>query len=374
MSGAGAPRVIVAHRLWTGGALLRDQALVVRDGIITAILPRGDAALPASPDTIEVPLVTPLLSDLQVNGGGGVMVNDDPSPEGLARIAAAHRGLGTGDILPTVITDRPEITEAAAEAALACHGETGILGLHIEGPHFSPPRRGTHAAQYLRPLDRRTVALVERLRGAGMPVMITLAPECADPALLTALVASGAVVSAGHSSATAAEARTAFAAGVSCVTHLFNAMDPMLSRAPGLLGAAIESEVACGVICDGIHVDWTMLRIALRGRPAPGLTFAVSDAMATVGGPDHFTLYGQQIRVDAGRLVNAEGALAGAHVDLRQSLANLVAEVGLPLETALAMVTDIPRRLMGLPPREIGAGVAIGELLLLDAACAPFPA
>ncbi|NDW00091.1 N-acetylglucosamine-6-phosphate deacetylase [Salipiger sp. PrR002] len=359
-----APRLISARHLWSAGRLLAEQELEVAEGRITAIRPRGDA--PAQ----EVHLAAPLLTDLQVNGGGGTMVNGDPSPEGLARIAQAHRRLGTGDILPTVITDRPEVIEAAAEAALACYGATGILGLHIEGPHFSPARRGTHAAQYLRPLDRRTVTLVERLRAAGMPVMITLAPERADPALLDALIASGAVVCAGHSSASAAEARAAFARGVSCVTHLYNAMDQMSSRAPGLLGAAIDSEVMCGLICDGVHVSWEMLRIALRARPLPGRCFAVSDAMATVGGPDHFSLYGQDIRVQDGRLVNAEGALAGAHVDQRGNLANLVQHVGLPLEAALPMVTDIPRAVMGLAPREICVGTPVAELLL-DAALGP---
>lgn len=359
--------LLATRYLWSNGKLLQDQEIALVGGKVAAIRPRGTA--PAT----EVHLAVPLLTDLQVNGGGGTMVNGDPTPEGLARIAQAHRALGTGDILPTVITDRPEVIEAAGEAALECYGSTGILGLHIEGPHFSPARRGTHAERYLRPLDRRTVTLVERLRSAGMPVMITLAPERADPALLAALVDSGAVVSAGHSSATADEARVAFGRGVSCVTHLFNAMDQMQSRGPGLLGAAIDSDVMCGMICDGIHVDWTMLRIALAARPASGLSFAVSDAMATVGGPDHFTLYGQEIHVEQGRLVNAEGALAGAHVDLRQSLANLLSHVGLDLQTAVPMVSDIPRRLMGLPPREIAVGTAYDEMLLLGPRCERIP-
>ncbi|MBU2959939.1 amidohydrolase family protein [Citreicella sp. C3M06] len=353
-------QVIAPTGLWRDGRLHGGQELVIEGDRLVAIRPRSDA--PAR----EVALITPLLSDLQVNGGGGVMVNDTPTPEGLRAIAAAHRKLGTGDILPTVITDAPEVAEAAADAVLACHGDTGILGLHIEGPHLAPARRGTHAARFLRPLDRRSVALVERLRGQGVAVMITLAPELADPALLAALVECGAVVSAGHSAASHDEAQAAFARGVTCVTHLFNAMDPMTSRAPGLLGAAIESEIACGLICDGIHVSWPMLRIALRARPRAGLCFAVSDAMATVGGPDHFMLYGAQIQVQDGRLINAEGALAGAHVSLRDCLVNLMQHVGLPPAEAIPMVTDIPRRLMGLAPRNIAVGMPVRDLLILE--------
>lgn len=353
-------QVIAPDGLWMDGALRAGLELVIDGGRLLRIGPRRDE--PAR----QVALALPLLSDLQVNGGGGVMLNDRPTVDGLRAIAAAHRSLGTGDILATVITDAPEVADAAADAVLQCHGQTGILGLHIEGPHLSPERRGTHAARHLRPLDRRTVDLVERLRGHGVPVMITLAPERADPALLAALVASGAVVSAGHSSASASEARQAFAAGVGCVTHLYNAMTPMGSRNPGLLGAAIDSEIPCGVICDGIHVSWTMLRLALRARPRPGLCFAVSDAMATVGGPDSFRLYGQRIVQQGGRLVNAEGALAGAHVSLRDCLLNLIAHVGLPWAEAVAMVTDLPRRLMGLAPRRIAEGMDKSELLLVD--------
>lgn len=354
--------LIAAKYLWSAGRLLRDHDITLQDGKVTDVTPRGGDA----PD-INAHLASVPFSDLQVNGGGGVMVNSDPSVAGLQAVAAAHRRLGTGDILPTVITDRPEVMEAAARAVAECAGDTGILGLHIEGPHLSPARRGTHDAAYLRPLDGRTVALVEGLRARDIAVMITLAPERADPGLLGALVACGAVVSAGHSSATADQARAAFGAGVGCVTHLFNAMDQMTSRAPGLLGAAINAPVACGIICDGIHVSWDMLRLALAARPAGGRTFVVSDAMGTVGGPDSFELYGRTISVVDGRLVNAEGALAGAHIDMRQSLCNLCCKLGLPLQEALPMLSDVPRAVMGLGPRRIERGTAQDDLVCLDA-------
>ena len=352
--------LIAAENLWRDGALHRDMGLRIERGEVTAIAP-----LDATPD-LRAHLVTPPFTDLQVNGGGGVMVNSTPTPDGLLAVAAAHRGLGTGTILPTVITDTPDVIEAAAEAALAIMREPGIGGLHIEGPHIAPARRGTHAAEHIRPLDEGTVRLVERLRRHGLPVMLTLAPKLATADMLDRLVASGAVVSAGHSAATAAQTRAALDRGLACFTHLYNAMPPMTSRDPGLLGAALNSNAHAGIIVDGIHVDWDMVRIALRARPAPGLTFAVSDAMATVGGPDSFTLYGRTIAVKDGALVNAEGSLAGAHIDLRQSLANLTGPVGLPLAEALPMVTDIPRRVMSLPPLPIGPGTKTADLLALS--------
>ena len=353
--------LIAPEGLWRDGALRPGLALRLDGGRVREVRPLGR-------DTPDWRPHVGMLgaSDLQVNGGGGVLVNGDPTPDGLCTVRDAHARLGTAEIMPTVITDAPEVLDAAAAAILAVRGEPGFLGLHVEGPHIAPYRRGTHAAAHIRPLDRRTVDLVARLREADVPVMVTLAPERADPSLLAELVATGAVVSAGHSAATAEETRAALAAGVRCFTHLFNAMPPMLSRAPGPAAAAILSDAACGVIADGIHVDWDMLRLALAARPEGAITFLVSDAMPTVGGPDRFTLYGQEIRVQDGRLVNAEGALAGAHLDLLTAMAGLYRHAGVPLERAIAMATDLPRRVIGLPPRRVGAGTPARDLAFLD--------
>lgn len=354
---------IIAEHIWTGGRLHGRSALHHDGAQITAIEPHPGGG------QADVHLALPLLTDLQVNGGGGVMLNSDPTPEGMRAIAAAHRGLGTGGILPTVITDTPEVMQAAAEAALACHGQDGILGLHIEGPHINPARKGTHDARHIRPLDEATLAVLRRLRAADVPVLLTLAPELAAPAMMRQIRDLGVVISAGHSAATAAEAAAGMANGVSMFTHLFNAMPPMLSRDPGIVGAAILSDGYCGFIADGIHVSWEALRIAIAARPRPDRMFIVSDAMATVGGPDHFTLYGQDIAVRDGALVNAAGSLAGAHIDMRTSLHNLHRFAGLPLAQIIPMATEIPRAAMGLPAApEPASGTALRDLLWLDAA------
>jgi N-acetylglucosamine-6-phosphate deacetylase len=358
--------LIAPSLLWSEGALHEGTALETAAGNVTHLRPLGRDTPDATPH-----LVMPGCTDLQVNGGGGVMLNGDATPDGLARIVAAHRRLGTSELLATVITDHPDRTEAAAEAVLAAQGLDGLLGIHIEGPHIAPARRGTHDAAHIRPLDRRTVALVARLRAAGVAVMLTLAPEQADPALMAELVQSGAVLSIGHSEATRDQTRAALANGVSCFTHLYNAMPPMASRDPGLLATAILSDAFCGLIADGIHVHWDMIRLALAARPRPDRTFLVSDAMATVGGPDHFELYGQRIAVRDGALVNAEGSLAGAHIDMVTSLANLHRHVQVPLDRAIAMATDIPRAAMGLAPVRVASAplsrlIALTPDLVLD--------
>ena len=158
--------LISAGQVWLNHQLQSDIGLWVKDGIVEEIGPLGSATADQ-----HVPLVLPLLTDLQVNGGGGIMVNSDPTPEGLRTVAAAHRKLGTGTILPTVITDQHEVIEAAAYAALSLKDEDTIGGIHIEGPHIDLERRGTHNPKYIRPLDRATVDLVcERCRVVGWPL------------------------------------------------------------------------------------------------------------------------------------------------------------------------------------------------------------
>jgi N-acetylglucosamine-6-phosphate deacetylase len=241
----------------------------------------------------------------------------------------------------------------------------GLLGLHIEGPHLSLPRRGTHAAEFIRPLDSTTIGHVRRLRDKGIAVKITLAPEAVQRGQISALVATGAVVSIGHSDATAEAVQAALAEGANCFTHLFNAMSPMLNRAPGVTGAAINSTAYCGFICDGHHVADAMLGLAIRARPVPDRMFLVSDAMSTVGGSDRFMLYGQEVRVVGGRLVNAEGSLAGAHVTMAESVARLVRVLGITPEAALRMAVTVPAMVIGAPGLAQIIGRDADDLLVL---------
>ncbi|WP_377511265.1 N-acetylglucosamine-6-phosphate deacetylase [Octadecabacter sp. R77987] len=354
-------RWIAPELLFDGTVVQRGKALQLSGGRVVKV-----ADAPA--DAVAVTgLVTPGFVDLQVNGGGGIMLNTTPTHDGIAGILAAHRGLGTVAVMPTVITDHPDVLDKAADAAIAAKGLHGFVGLHIEGPHISVARRGTHAAQYVRPFDDRTMETVMRLRAQGIAVMITLAPENATATQVATLVQNGVVVSIGHTDATAEELRILMAAGATCATHLFNAMSPMLGRAPGAVGAVINSDCYAGIICDGHHVADEIVGMAIRARPTAGRMMLVSDAMATVGGPDEFTLYGQTIRLQDGRLVNEEGSLAGAHVTQALGVQRLVVRTGTPLETALAMATTVPADCMGRPDLGGLMGRGADDLVVLDA-------
>lgn len=352
--------------LFDGESLRQGLALGLARGRTTTLRARADLPRSARQRPVAGALVPGYL-DLQVNGGGDVLLNTSPTPEGIAAIAAAHRRFGTVGILATVITDAPEVLDRAVEAALAAWGQPGFLGLHIEGPHLSVARRGTHRAAFIRPMDDHTLAQVARLRGAGLPVMITLAPESATPAQVARLAATGAVVSIGHSDATAEAVRALLSAGASCFTHLFNAMSPMLNRTPGVTGACINSTAHAGIICDGIHVADEMVGLAIRARPVADRMFLVSDAMPTVGGSGHFSLYGNEIRLVGGRLVNAEGSLAGAHVTMAESLARLIRVVGVDPAQALRMTSTVPAAVIGRPDLARMENRVAEDLLILDA-------
>jgi N-acetylglucosamine-6-phosphate deacetylase len=357
---------LLPDHLFDGQSLRDGIAVQVSGGVVQALLAVADLP-PHTPLQRITGVLTPGYIDLQVNGGGGVLFNNQPTAHTLHTMRSALHRFGSVGILPTVITDAPHVLAAAIDAVMATAGTPGLLGLHIEGPHIDPARRGTHAAHFIRPLDATTLALVDRVCRAGLTVMITLAPEGVAPGQVRALAAMGAIVSIGHSDATAESVQPLLDEGAQCFTHLFNAMSPMLNRAPGVTGAAINSAAYCGFICDGHHVADAMLALAIRARPVQGRMFLVSDCMATVGGGDSFSLYGQDIRLVDGRLVNAEGSLAGAHVTMAAAVARLIRQVGIAPAEALRMATTIPAQVIGQPALGQLVGRKITDLLVLGA-------
>ena len=293
-------------------------------------------------------ILSPGFVDLQVNGGGGRLLNETPTKEAIWDIAKAHRKYGTTGIFPTVITDSLSVLNLAVDAVIEAVGQHGVLGMHIEGPHISVERRGTHKAEFVRPLDEDTFKLVEKLKSADIPTMLTLAPDVVSLEDISRLVELGAVISIGHSNASADIVRCALKAGASCFTHIFNAMPPIAGREPGVVGAAINSDAFVGIICDGIHVADEMVAMALRARPVPDRMYLISDAMPTVGGPAEFKLYGSKVTLINNRLVNNEGSLAGAHTTQSEGVKRLVDRIGISAEDALKMTITVPGNAMGL--------------------------
>lgn len=348
--------------LWQSGALNADQAVRFENGRVVEQRVRNAQDRPDFTPHILMPACT----DLQVNGAGGVMLNSEPTPEGIATIVETQRRLGTAWVLPTVITSDAKTLQQACDAMLEAWGMRGLLGLHIEGPHINVLRKGTHNPDFIRPFEDETMDVLKRLRAADIPVLLTLAPETVPLDLIAKLTDMGVMVFAGHTMATADETRAALDAGLRGFTHLYNAMPQMTSRNPGIIAAALASEGYAGIIADGHHVDWDMIALACRARPRSGRMFMVSDAMATIGGPDFFMLYGEKIFVKDGALVNANGSLAGAHIDMLMCLKNMITHVGIAPEQAIAMATDIPHEVMGLTPPAVDTGTYLDECVALN--------
>ncbi|HEX8168358.1 MAG TPA: amidohydrolase family protein, partial [Beijerinckiaceae bacterium] len=175
---ARARHVIAADHVFDGDAVLPDHAVVVEGGRIAAVLPRSEAPADAAVERLPPGAwLAPGFVDVQVNGGGDRLFNDDPSPDTVAAIAAAHRRFGTTSLLPTLITDSPDkMRRAIAAVREAMSGNPGILGIHLEGPFISPERPGVHdPAAICRPTGD-DFSLLTSL-GEGI-TLVTLAPEC----------------------------------------------------------------------------------------------------------------------------------------------------------------------------------------------------
>jgi N-acetylglucosamine-6-phosphate deacetylase len=338
---------VAASRLFDGALLHRNAAVVIDGARIAAVVARSD--LPATMSRHELPdeaWLVPGFIDIQVNGGGDVLFNDNPTPQGVRTIVAAHRKLGTTALLPTLISDSfATMRTALAAVAAVIDTEPGVLGIHLEGPFLSPEKAGVHDITALRRPTADDLALITAPR-RGV-TLVTLAPEQVPGDFVAKLTAAGVRVALGHSMATYAQAKTAMTEGLSGFTHLFNAMRPLASREPGPIAAALESPDAWyGLIADGVHVAPAMLRLALRGAGRPVL---VSDAMPPVGGAAcSFRLHGETITVQNGRCARADGTLAGAFLDMARAVRNCVRLCDVPLSEALRFATKNPAEFLGL--------------------------
>ncbi len=336
--------------LWKG-QLVYNKALLLADEKIAGLVARTDIPTDAVAHSLDGGILAPGFVDLQVNGGGGVMFNDAPTVATLQTMSQAHARIGATTILPTLITDTPEIVSCAIDAveAAIAQGVAGIAGLHLEGPHLCPDRKGAHDGALIRKMNDADLDLL--LRAASrLPVLkVTLAPESVTLDQIRQLAASGILVSLGHTNADYATCAAAAQAGARCVTHLFNAQSQMGNREPGTVGAALAlGALSAGIIADGVHVHPASMLNALRAKSGPGEVFLVSDAMATAGSDIlTFLLNGREIRRTKNRLTLADGTLAGAHLELADAVRFIINHCHDPLERALARATSLPAAVIG---------------------------
>ena len=330
-------------RVFDGETIRSGLAVVIDGARIVEVAAEQKLASGIERLVLNGGLLVPGFIDVQVNGGGGALLNDNPTIDTVRRIAESHRKFGTTGMLPTVITDAPEVLSKALAAVKAALAENvpGVLGIHIEGPFLDKERKGAHDVQYIHEMTEADASQITAT--ACGSVMLTLAPNRVKTELIRMLAERGILVSLGHAEATFAEAQTALKAGARAFTHVFNAMSQMNGREPGMVGAALtDRQSFCGLIADGLHVHNAALKVALAAKPKNRMML-VTDAMPTAaGGPNTFELQGRLVRRERGKLVLDDGTLAGSNLTMDEAVRYCVEKLDITLEDALRMASLNP--------------------------------
>ena len=335
--------------IYTGQQVVFDKALLINGPKILDLVTYDQIPVDVERLDLKGQSLAPGFIDIQVNGGGGVLFNDSPTVETIRTIVAAHRKFGTTDLLPTFITaDKAKMREAI-NAVQECidKQEPGVRGIHLEGPFIEGSKAGVHEIKHVRSAEQDDIDLVSALQA---PVtLLTLAPETVSSDLIVELVRRGVRVSAGHTAADYVQMEKAFDSGVSCVTHLFNAMTAFTGREPGVVGASLSNDKSwCGIIVDGYHVHFSSVRVAWHAKQKRKMIL-VTDAMPPVGSPmTHFRLGAYDIEVHEGRCTTPDGVLAGSALDMATAVRNCVQQVGIPKDEALRMASTYPAEYIGL--------------------------
>ncbi len=352
---------ISVARLFDGQHWQQNVTLTIEAGHIDSIQPAAGPVLPGS--------LVPGFIDVQVNGGGGALFNTDTSIEALRTMVKAHAQFGSTALLPTVITDSVVVMQQAAAviAQAIASEEPGIIGVHFEGPHLSVPKKGVHPQNFIRPLSEAELAIYKRT-DLGIK-LVTVAPETISPEQIKELVKADVIVCLGHSNADAATAQAALAAGATGFTHLYNAMSPLTSREPGVVGAALADPHSwCGVILDGLHVHPLAVKVALAAKPR-GKLLIVTDAMSPVGtNQTEFDFFDGKVIRDGNKLTNLNGNLAGSVLDMAGAVSYAVKELGLELSEAVRMASLYPAEFLGISAErgQIKVGAKADLVLLND--------
>ncbi len=363
--------IIHAKQVLTATGWQHNQFIHIEDERIVSVT----AACEDTQADHQVATLLPGFIDVQVNGGGGVLFNQHCEAQALTQMITAHRRFGTTAMMPTLITDSVEVMHEAAQAIAAARkqGVSGIVGVHFEGPWLSSARKGVHSEQYIRPPTGEELAILLR-HDLGV-VMVTLAPETAPVGVIKQLSDAGVKVFLGHSNATAEQVSAALAAGAVGFTHLYNAMSPMQSRAPGMVGTALSDDASyAGLIVDGYHVDPQCCKVAIRAKGTDRMML-VTDAMAIAATTlTEVPFFDTKILREGDKLTTPDGTLAGSCLTMIDAVRNTVQLCGVSLADAATMASTTPAQMLGLAgdlgsiaPGQMADLVAVNEQLSIAA-------
>ena len=309
------------------------------------------ADAPEEPDAVDLGgmRVLPGLIDLHIHGGCGADVSDG-EPAALLRMARFLLQNGVTSFVPTAVTLPSETLKHALAAVKTLRdsrpdGAARVLGARMEGPYLSERRKGAHNAAYLRKPDLEAFRRLYDDCG-GIIRIVDVAPETEDAGSFIRAASWLCRVSVAHTDAEYSTASAAFDAGASQLTHLFNAMPPLLHREPGVIGAASERGVLAELIADGVHVHPSAVRAAFRLFPER--VCLISDAIRCCGMPDGtYELGGQPVFLSDHAARLGDGTLAGSVITLWEGMTNAI-RFGIPEDTAIRAASLRPAEAIGM--------------------------
>jgi N-acetylglucosamine-6-phosphate deacetylase len=354
--------VLLARQLLTPLERIDDAALVIEDGVVSAVVARQDFLLPANARVIDFgdAILTPGLIDIHIHGGAGhdVMEGSETSLAAVERLLAKH---GVTSYCPTTVTAPMNETLAALEklGAAVNRAKTGAhadraqaLGIHLEGPFLSHARCGVHPPVHLQPASARIFALMWDA-AAGHISMLTIAPELTGALdLIAEATGRGVRVSLGHTNADLSEAIAGIKAGARHATHTFNAMRRMEHRDPGVLGAVLTNDLlTADIIVDGLHVEPEVVDLFVRAKGL-GRAVLITDATSATGMPDGtYRLGSFEVEVRNGRCV-AHGKLAGSVLTMERAVSNVMKFARLSFQDGIRLATLNPACTLGIEDRK----------------------
>lgn len=335
-------------KVYTGSDVLTGHAVIINADTIHAIIPEENLPSDIERKDLNGANLSPGFIDLQLNGCGGVMFNDEITADTIHTMHLANLQSGCTSFLPTLITSSDENMRqaVAAERDYRQKHSHHSLGLHLEGPYLNIERKGIHSVDFIRESDEAMIDFM--CQNSDVITKVTLAPENNNPQHIEKLAQAGIVVSIGHTNATYQEARNGFESGITFATHLFNAMTPMQGREPGVVGAIFDTpEVYAGIIADGFHVDYANIRIAhkIKGEKLVLVTDATAPAGAEM---DYFIFVGKKVYYRDGKCIDENGTLGGSALTMIEAVQNTVEHVGIALDEALRMATLYPAKAIGI--------------------------
>jgi N-acetylglucosamine-6-phosphate deacetylase len=331
--------IYIADRIFTGQEWLEDHAILVKENLIKDVIPSSSLPQNISSKIFPGCFIAPAFIDLQIYGAYGRLLAAYPDAGSLFKLNEYCCKGGASFCLPTAATNTVEVFHRCIDAVKDYwqQGGKGILGLHLEGPWINAAKRGAHIESLIHsPSLKEAKELLNY--GKGVIKMITLAPEVCSKEVIDLILSHNIIISAGHSNATYKEAILGFENGITTVTHLYNAMSPLLHRAPGLVGATLDhSSVMASIIPDGHHVDFAAIRIAKQIMKER--LFVITDAVTD-------TAEGYYQHTKAGDKYEANGILSGSALTMNKAFQNLVNHCSIELAEALRMCSLYPARVI----------------------------